>query len=89
VPPVSASLVTGPHGQAAMLTASSPLASAGNMVVLQVQSGQRWTDVQARALDGARKVSFPVRAEPGRAYRMVLLPTAAHALSTSNTLTLP
>jgi hypothetical protein len=89
VPPVSASLVAGPHGQAAMLTASSPLASAGNMVVLQVQSGLSWTDVQERALDDARKVSFLTRAEPGRDYRMVLLPTAAHALSISNTLTLP
>jgi hypothetical protein len=73
-----------------MLTASSPLASPGNAVVLQTWTGKRWRNVQARGLNGARQVTFLVRAPgTGREYRMVLLATAAHGISVSNTVTTP
>ena len=89
-PPVSASVAGGPGGQGDMLTASSPLASPGNAVVLQTWTGRRWLNVQARGLNGARQVTFLVRPlGPGREYRMVLLATAAHGMSVSNTVTIP
>ena len=90
VPPVSASVTPGPAGRADVLTGSSPLASPGNAVVLQVWSGTRWNSVQAGNLNGSGQVSFAVHA-PGRPllYRMVLLATTEHALSVSNTVTVP
>jgi hypothetical protein len=90
VPPVSASVASRPAGQGGVLTASSPLASPGNAVVLQVWTGMRWRNVQTRNLNGARQVTFVVRVPgAGREYRMVLLATAAHGLSLSNTVTTP
>jgi len=42
-----------------------------------------------RGLNGARQVTFLVRTPgTGREYRMVLLATAAHGLSPSNTVTI-
>ena len=90
MPTVSASVASGPGGQDDMLTASSPLASPGNAVVLQTWTGKRWRNVQARGLNGARQVTFLVRPlGPDREYRMVLLATAAHGMSVSNTVTIP
>jgi hypothetical protein len=90
VPPVSASAVAGPDGQRDVLTASSPLASRGNAVVLQVWTGVRWRSVQARVLSAARQATFIVRAAAqSREYRIVLLPTVAHGRSVSNTVTIP
>ena len=87
---MSASVASGPGGQSGTLTASSPLASPGDAVVLQIRNGVSWRNVQARRLSGTRQVTFAVRAlGPGRGYRMVLLPTAAHGLSVSNTVTTP
>ena len=90
VPTVSASVTPGPAGRADVLTGSSPLASPGNTVVLQVWTGTRWRSVQAGNLNGSGQVSFAVRA-PLRPllYRMVLLATAEHALSVSNPVTVP
>jgi len=90
VPPVSASVASGPAGQADVVTASSPLASPGNAVVLQVWTGVRWRTVQARALNAARQATFLVRtAAQSREYRIVLLPTVTHGLSVSATVTVP
>jgi len=90
VPPVSASAASGPGGQAAVLTAGSPLASPGNAVVLQVRTGTRWQSVQARDLNGARRATFLVRAAAqSREYRVVLPATVAHGLSVSATVTIP
>jgi hypothetical protein len=91
LPPVSASVASAPGGQGGLLTASSPLASPGNTVVLQDWTGKRWRNLQARRLNGARQVTFLVRAPvgPGREYRMVLLATAAHGMSVSNPVTIP
>jgi hypothetical protein len=93
LPPVSARVTVGPHGQPGMVTAASPLASAGDTVILQVRTGNHWMDVQQRTLDHNRQAGFAVRpggpgGGPGRAYRVVLMPTAAHGLSVSNTVTL-
>jgi hypothetical protein len=90
VPPVSASVASGSAGQADVVTASSPLASPGNAVVLQVRTGVRWRTVQARALNAARQATFLVRAAAqSLEYRIVLLPTVAHGLSVSATVTVP
>ena len=94
LPPVSARLTAGPHGQMGMVTAASPLASPGDTVILQVRTGNHWMDVQQRTLDHARQAGFAVRpggpgGGPRRAYRIVLMPTAAHGLSVSNTVSLP
>ena len=89
VPPVSARVASGPAGPGGLLTAGSPLASPGDKVVLQVWTGARWRNVQMRGLNGARQVTFLVRTPgTGREYRMVLLATAAHGLSPSNTVTI-
>jgi hypothetical protein len=90
VPPVSARVTAGPAGQADMVTASSPLASPGNAVALQVWTGVRWRTVQARGLNAARQAAFLVRAAPqSQEYRVVLMPTVAHGLSVSATVTVP
>jgi hypothetical protein len=90
VPPVSASLIVGPGGRADVLTVSSPLASPGDVVVLQVWSGTRWRDAAARDLNGSDQVTFMVRA-PGKAqqYRAVLVGTADHGTSVSATVQVP
>jgi hypothetical protein len=88
VPPVSASAASGPAGKSDVLTASSPLASPGNAVVLQIWTGLRWRNVQVKSLNAARQVTFLVRAPArSRKYRMVLLPTITHGMSVSNTVT--
>ncbi|HEX3924187.1 MAG TPA: hypothetical protein VHY31_18020 [Streptosporangiaceae bacterium] len=94
LPPVSARVTVGPHGQMGMVTAASPLASPGDTVMLQVMTGNHWMDVQQRTLDHGRQAGFAVRPSgpgggPGRGYRVVLMPTAAHGLSVSNTVALP
>ena len=75
-------------GRGGVLAGSSPLASPGDIVVLQVWSGTRWRGAAMRGLNGSGQVTFMVRA-PGRPqqYRMVLLATANHGLSVSNTVT--
>jgi hypothetical protein len=90
VPPVSASVVMAPGGRPDALTASSPLASPGDVVVLQVWSGMRWRNAAARRLNGSDQVVFMVRA-PGKPqqYRAVLLGTVDHGMSVSATVTVP
>ena len=87
-PPVSLRVAMGPGGRSGMLTAGSPLASPGDAVVLQVWSGGRWHNAQARRLNGSRQITFVVRA-PGQAqrYRAVLLATVDHGMSVSGTVT--
>jgi hypothetical protein len=88
IPPVSASAASGPAGRSDVLTASSPLASSGDAVVLQIWTGLRWRSVQASRLNAARQVTFVIRAPAkGREYRMVLLPTITHGMSVSDTVT--
>jgi hypothetical protein len=87
LPPVSAG-VSSSGAHSVMVTASSPLAVPGDTVVLQVQSGTRWLNLQKGKLNQARQAGFVVRMKARNAvYRVVLLPTALHGLSVSNTVT--
>jgi hypothetical protein len=89
IPPVSAT-VSGSSATTGRITASSPLAAPGNIVVLQVQSGQHWMSLQMGRLNGASQAQFMVRSRlRQRRYRVVLLPTASHGLSVSNAVTVP
>ena len=87
--PVSVGVSTGPAGQDDVLTAGIPLATPGDAVVLQIWTGLRWRNVQMGDLNVACQVSFSVRVlATDREFRMVLLATAAHGLSPSETVTL-
>ena len=87
--PVSVGVATGPAGQPDVLTAGIPLATPGDAVVLQIWTGLRWRNVQMGDLNVACQVSFSVRVlATDREFRMVLLATAAHGLSPSETVTL-
>ena len=88
VPPLSVRVAAGPGGRGDVLTASSPFASPGDVVVLEQWSGGRWHNVQAHSLNGSRQVSFMVRAPAKpQQYRAVLLGTVAHGTSVSATIT--
>jgi hypothetical protein len=89
VPPVSARITSGPRGQPGTLTASSPLAEPGDTVVLQTLTSSGWASVQAGRLGPDSQAEFPVRLPAGHRYRVVLLPTALHGLSVSNTAAVP
>jgi hypothetical protein len=86
-PPVSAR-VSSSSARGVMVTAGSPLAVPGDTVVLQVQAGADWLNVQKGKLNRARQAGFLVRLKARKsAYRVVLLPTASHGFSVSNTVT--
>jgi hypothetical protein len=88
-PPVSATF-SNSSAMTPAITASSPLADPGNTVVLQLQVGTHWRNVQMATLNGARQAQFTVRSRlMQHRYRVVLLPTAAHGLSVSNAVTVP
>jgi hypothetical protein len=89
VPPVTAS-VGSPRGGGSVVTASSPLAAPGDTVVLQVLAGTHWLDAAKAQLDGAGQAGFAVSSRVRqREYRVVLLPTVAHAMSVSNAVMIP
>jgi hypothetical protein len=89
MPPVSATF-SGSKAKTGGITASSPLADPGNIVVLQIQSGGHWMSLQMDRLNGANQAQFMVRSRlRQRRYRVVLLPTASHSLSVSNAVTVP
>jgi hypothetical protein len=90
VPPVSVSLLNGPHGLGAVLTASSPLAAPGDVVVLQVWSGVSWQSLRARRLDSGDQAAFLVRLRAReRVYRVVLRATFEHGRSVSSPVSVP
>jgi hypothetical protein len=72
-----------------MLTASSPLADPGDSVVLQTLTSNGWVSVQTGTLGANDQAMFAVRLPAGHRYRVVLLPTARHGLSVSNTAAVP
>ncbi len=89
MPPVTAT-VSGSTAMTSTITASSPLAAPGNVVVLQILSGTHWMNLQMGRLNGASQAQFMVRTRlRQRTYRVVLLPTASHGLSVSNAVTVP
>jgi hypothetical protein len=86
-PPVSAR-ASNASAQDVMVTASSPLAVPGDTVVLQIQFGAHWLSVQKGKLNRAGQAGFLVRPKSRKStYRVVLLATAAHGPSASNTVT--
>ncbi len=89
MPPVSATF-SGSKAKTGGITASSPLAAPGNIVVLQILSGGHWMSQQMGRLNGTNQAQFMVRSRlKQRRYRVVLLPTASHGLSVSNAVTVP
>jgi hypothetical protein len=87
LPPVSAR-VGSSSARGVMVTADSPLAVPGDTVVLQLQVGARWLNVQKGNLNRARQAGFLVRPRATKSvYRVVLLATASHGFSVSNTAT--
>jgi hypothetical protein len=87
LPPVSAK-VSSSSARGVVVTADSPLAVPGDTVVLQIQAGPRWLDVQKGKLNRARQAGFLVRPKAGKSvYRVLLLPTASHGSSVSNNVT--
>jgi hypothetical protein len=90
VPPVSASLASGPRQRADLLTVSSPLAARGGMVVLQVQTAGGWRSGRAKRLNAGEQARFVVKLRGrARAYRVVLLATASHGRALSDPVTVP
>jgi hypothetical protein len=84
LPPVSVR-VSSSSAHGVVVAADSPLAAPGDTVVLQVQFGSRWLNVQKAQLNRARQAGFPVRSRARKSvYQVVLLPTAAHGMSVSN-----
>jgi hypothetical protein len=74
------------HGD--VVTADSPLAVPGDTVVVQLQSGTRWLKVGKVQLNRARQAGFLLRPRARKSvYRVVLLATASHGMSVSNTVT--
>jgi len=89
MPPVTATFGN-PSAMIPVITASSPLADPGNTVVLQVQFGKHWTNVETAKLNAAKQAKFLIRSRFGqRKYRVVLLATASHGLSVSNAVMVP
>jgi hypothetical protein len=87
-PPVTASLSAGSGAHTATVGVSSPLANPGDRVMLQIKSGATWMSVQTVRLNNGDQASFLIRIRPKlRMYRVVLLPTALHGISVSNTVT--
>jgi len=88
VQPTVSARVSSSSGHGVLVSADSPLAVPGDTVVLQVQVGAHWTNVQKGRLNRAGQAGFPVRPKARKSvYRVVLLPTAAHGISVSNAVT--
>jgi hypothetical protein len=87
LPPVSAR-VSSSSAHGVVVTVGSPLAVPGDTVVLQVQLGKRWLNVQKGRLNRARQARFLVRLRARHSVcRVVLLATASHGFSASKTVT--
>ncbi len=91
VPPVTLSLVKAHGKNHAVVAITAPLASPGDLVILQARSGGSWQDVRTRRIGqhGAPvDVTLP-RSLAGAQVRAVLPATAAHAASVSAVVTIP
>jgi hypothetical protein len=85
VPPVSVTVGSGPQPKADTLTVSSPLAAAGDLVVLQIQDGGSWRTLHGRQLSPAGQAAFVVKLRPLRhVYRVALAATARHGAAVSS-----
>jgi hypothetical protein len=88
VPGVSVTIARSPHTTSETVTAGSPWAVPGDVLILQVRIDGHWVTVQVRALYVNNRVKFVVRVlGERRAYRVVLLGTKAHGRSVSRLVT--
>ncbi len=80
----------GGHRRTALI-ARSPLAGAGDVVVLQLQSGSSWVNLKSRrlGLHGQRIFLISSQLAAGRTFRVTLPATRTHAASVSAPLTVP
>ncbi len=91
-PPISVVLQPGSSGLRDALVVSTQYARPGNVVVLQIETkAGRWADLRGRTLNVSGQTRFSVSAAKlkNRVLRVVLLATARHAASVSNTVTVP
>lgn len=91
MPPVTATLTPGASGLRDLLTVSTQYAHRGNVVQLEVQNGGGWTYLRQRRLNAAGKTVFVLSGKrlKNLEVRVVLLATARHGASVSNTPTVP
>jgi hypothetical protein len=90
VPPVSVTVASGPGPNSDTLTASSPFAVPGDLIVLQIRTGGRWRSLRARRLSQADQAVFVVKIRlVGHVYRVALLRTGTHGASASSPVVIP
>ena len=91
IPPVTATLTPGAAGLRDVLTVTTQYAHRRNVVWLEVQSGSGWKSLRERRLNAAGKTAFVLNGTrlKNLEVRVVLLATARHGASISNTQTVP
>jgi hypothetical protein len=91
IPPITATLTPGAAGLRDVLAVTTQYAHRGNVVQLEVQSGSGWTYLRQRRLNAAGKTAFVLDGTrlKNLEVRVVLLATARHGASISNTQTVP
>jgi hypothetical protein len=90
-PPVTAKLTSGAAGLRDILMVSTLYAHRGNVVQLEVLKSGIWTYLRERRLNAAGKTTFVLSGKrlQNLEVRVVLLATARHGSSVSNTQTVP
>ena len=91
IPPITATLTPGAGGLRDVLAVSTQYAHRGNVVQLEVQTGGSWTHLRQKRLNAAGKTTFVISGKrlANLEVRVVLLATARHGASVSNTQTVP
>jgi hypothetical protein len=91
IPPITATLTPGAAGLRDVLAVTTQYAHRGNVVQLEVQRGTGWTYLRQRRLNAAGKTAFVLDGTrlKNLEVRVVLLATARHGASISNTQTVP
>jgi hypothetical protein len=90
VPPITATLESGPRPKLDLLVASSPLAQRGDVVELEMDKDGQWRVARVRHLheNGQTAFNVPLR-KISVTYRVVLLATRIHAESESSPVPAP
>ena len=90
MPPVTATLESGPRPKLDLLVASSPLAQRGDAVELEADKDGQWQVARVRRLheNGQTVFNVPLR-KISVTYRVVLLATRVHAASVSSPVAAP
>jgi hypothetical protein len=91
IPPITATLTPGAGGLRDVLAVRTQYAHRGNVVQLEVQSGSGWKYLRQKRLNAAGKTAFLLNGTrlANLEVRVVLLATARHGASVSNTQTVP